>query len=345
MMKLCLCIKEELGKVLFLKKGLIVILISFIIHMVICIASAPEMQRYTFDTEIYKYYTVEFGGVYSENTQEKIDSEMKIQQKIASEQLKSDVMSSDEYIEHVNRTAVAAQKLSALEAIQEKYSFIKKLSKYDAELTYDIEFTEYCRKFRQDWIALVCIAILTISVVFGDIRCGMDKLLYSSKMGRNRILKSKLWAIGIISLIIPTLFSLVQIIIISGRWEFGSLDAPIQSFTGFDNCKLQITARQGLVLGIVFKSVFSMVAALLLVLISSITKNEIISISTLTIVLAIGNANYSDRKMLPVNLSVYLSGINALMNEIISQHVFLTFVCAIFFLIAESFVAFTIQKK
>lgn len=61
---------------------------------------------------------------------------------IASEQLKSDVMSSDEYIEHVNRTAVAAQKLSALEAIQEKYSFIKKLSKYDAELTYDIEFTD-----------------------------------------------------------------------------------------------------------------------------------------------------------------------------------------------------------
>lgn len=306
MKNVTLCVKYEFIKTLWFKKGLIIFAVCFVFNIIFCLFSAPNLYDKYFDTKIYKRYTEQFGGIYSESTFEEIKTELSIQEKIANTPV-DEGLSSDELIELSNRIDIARKKVEALKALAEKYEVIKGIKEYNAELTYDIEFSAYAKQFRQDWAALICIAAFTIIIMFGDLRCGIDKLLYSSKIGKRNVIKGKLMTICGLSFLTAMLFSAVRFLIIYSRWDFGDLNIPIQSIEGFENCETEISVVQGLALGYAFQVLFSTATAFLLALFSAIMKNEVMSVSTVTILVG-GGALLEDGAFNP---SVYLSGISA----------------------------------
>lgn len=309
MKDLLLCVKYECRKSLLFKKGLLVIAVCFILNIAICLISQPEFYELAFSPDLYESYIEKFDGVYSQQTMEAINAEVEYQQSIINTPVQEEGLSHDEYVFQSERVRIAEEKIRVLDAVIKKCQSLENLQEYEPELVYDIEFTKYSDTFKQDWIALICIAILTISIVFGDIRCGMNQLLYSSKIGKSKVIKGKILTVIILSLIIATVFSLAQIMIISVGWELGNLQAPIQSFAGFENCGIEISMLEGICIGILLKVISAVAAALLLILLSALLKNEVLSISVMTIIIGGGALGESGGVFAVFDLSAYLSGV------------------------------------
>lgn len=312
MKEILLCAKHEYRKVLLFSKGWLFVLICFILHTAFCLLSQPNLYEYAFDTKLYQNYIEQYGGTYSQNIAEQIDEELENQQELANMPLELEVLSSEDYLYHSNQIAIARNKVSALQALKEKYATLEHLHQYNAELVYDIEFLAYSKQFKQDWPALICIVIMTISIVFGDMRCGMTQLLYSSKVGKSKVLKGKIICVGTLAMCIALIFSFSQVGMILGRWDFGELHAAIQSCTGFEECTLRISIFDSLVLGCIIKILFSVMFAFLLALFSLVLKNEVLGISMIAVIVGGGILHKSSGTLVQFNLSAYLSGVSSI---------------------------------
>lgn len=319
MKEILLCAKHEYRKALLFGKGWLLVLICFVLHTAFCLLSQPDLYEYAFDTELYRNYIEQYGGTYSKNIAEQIDKELDIQQETANMSLGFEVLSSEDYLYYSNQIAIAQNKVSALQTLKEKYATLEHLQRYNAELVYDIEFLAYCEQFRQDWLALILIVIMTIKIAFSDMRCGMTQLLYSSKLGKSRVIKGKIICVGTLAMCIAFVFSFSRVGIILGRWNFGELQAAIQSCTGFEECTLRISIFDSLILGCILRILFSVMFALLLALTSLAVKNEVLGISMLAVIVGGGILFKSNGTSAQFNLSVYLSGVSAITQMTFAQ--------------------------
>lgn len=273
-----LCGFYECKKGLLVQKGLLIVLAGILLKLILCFAAEPDLYKLTYDTDLYKYYTEQYGGTYTEAKFASVEAELQKQQEIVASFHPEDWLSSEGYRTAYNRVLVAGQKVPVLEAVRERLTTLKSLQAYDAEFVYDTEFVSYLEKFGLDWVCLVCIALLTVGIVLGDYRCGMEQLLIPSKMGKRRIGTGKLWAVALLSGLLAMLFYALQSCILFLRWDMGKIQAPIQSCTGFETCTLEISVIEGVFLAGAMQTCATIVFALVLTLIARTVKNEVVAI-------------------------------------------------------------------
>ena len=120
--------------------------------------------------------------------------------------------------------------------------------------------------------------LLGLSTIFTrEYSSSVDKYIFSSKKGRKEIVWAKVGATLLYTLCVILIFASVNLVV--NVWEFGSKGwgDPLQSFQPFSNSPYNVSLLEFhlLQLGIHFLGAFCF--ALLIVLISSISKNSMIS--------------------------------------------------------------------
>lgn len=281
-----LCGFYECKKGLLVQKGLLIVLAGILLKLILCFVAEPDLYRVTYDTDLYKYYTEQYGGTYTEEKFASVEAELQKQQEIVASSHPEEWLSSEEYRTAYNRVLVAGQKVPVLEAVRERLTTLKSLQAYDAEFVYDTEFVSYLEKFGLDWVCLVCISLLTVGIVLGDYRCGMEQLLTPSKMGKRRIGRGKLWAVAVLAGLLAVIFYVLQNCILFCRWDMGRIQAPIQSCTGFETCALELSVIEGVFLAGATQICATIVFALVLALIARTVKNEVVAIVVAIMILA-----------------------------------------------------------
>ena len=149
-----LCGFYECKKGLLVQKGLLIVLAGILLKLILCFAAEPDLYKVTYDTDLYKYYTEQYGGIYTEEKFASVEAELQEQQGIVASFHPEEWLSSEEYRTAYNRVLVAGQKVPVLEAVRERLTTLKSLQAYDAEFVYDTEFVSYLEKFGLEGVGL-----------------------------------------------------------------------------------------------------------------------------------------------------------------------------------------------
>ncbi|MBR3420455.1 MAG: hypothetical protein IKG98_00095 [Ruminococcus sp.] len=331
--------KYELQKLIVVRKGWILLLGVILVQLGIALFAAPS-QEYVFDKGLYAEYTELYGGEYSEETSVKINEELQEVDTIVNETDLSQITDAEQIEALSEQMILASMKRNALSALQSKYAELSECREYSPILTYDLELNEYISRFGFNWASLVGMLIIIPMLMLGDKNCGMEQILFPTSTGRKAIVCSKLLVGATIGLSMTAVCSALQFIIMALRWDWGSLRVPIQSISGFGECKINGSVLTCMIVCIVIQVLSAAPYVMMISVLSSILKKEPAVISATVIITLI--STFVAEKLPSVSmlfLSSAMSGMSSIKAYSVSQLlilcVFLLLKTAIFSIIAN----------
>ncbi len=285
--------KYELKKLLFVRKGWILLLGIFTLQIAMALFLNPS-QKYVFDKELYAKYVELYSGEYSEETAQSIENDLLSAEKVVNETDLSQLTNSDEIEALSQQLILASMKRNALSALQAKYTELSECKEYHLVLTYDLEFTEYITKYGLNWASIIGILFIIPMLMLGDKNCGMEQILFPTSMGRKTIVSSKLLVGMTLSLFITAVFSIIQIFIMGIRWDYGLINVPIQSISGFEKCQIEGTVLSCMITCIAIQIFSTASLAMIICILSSLLKKEP-AIFSATVIIIIMSAFLSEK--------------------------------------------------
>ena len=301
----------EMKKLLFARKGWLILLCTVLLQIGIACFAKPY-QYYSFDTQLYKEYAELYAGPYSKETERIIHASLVVSERLGEYKMEYEELSSEEMREQNQKMMLANLKTAALNEIQNKYAQLSACKEYAPEMTYDIEATEYFQKFGMNWAALIGMALLLPLLMLGDANCGMEQILFPTITGQKRITLAKLLTACSVSAALMLLCTLLQWGIFSVRWDFGTLAVPVQSLTGFGSCTIKSSISGCMILFGIIRILAAPAAALLLCLLSVLIRKEPAAITAWAVLIGCSAILASKISVFPV-FSLYsaLSGLSA----------------------------------
>lgn len=282
-----LCFQFELKKLLIARRGWLIILAAILLQIGLGCFSNPHLYEYSYDTKLYEQYTEVYSGPFKKSNLRKMDVNQIVLDKIMSEQTKPDLSSVDAYEKQSRRIEMASQKSSVLMAIRDKYASFADFRELEPELTYDLELTDYIKRFGMNWASLLCIALLVPLLMLGDKNCGMEQILFPTVTGQARIVRAKLLAACVTGVAVTAVCTLLQWILFSLRWNLGKLDVPVQSITGYAQCSLHSSIGGSLLLSGIVQVLAVPAAVLILCIFSALIRKEVPVVAASVITVAI----------------------------------------------------------
>lgn len=311
--------KYELKKLLFVRKGWIVLLGIIFLQIGMAFFVKPS-REYVFDKGLYAGYIELYGEEYSEEAAEKIKAELQSADKIINETDLTQLTDAEEIEELSEQIILASMKRNVLSELQSKYVRLSACKEYRPILTYDLELVEYITKFGINWTSLIGMLILIPMLMLGDGNCGMEQILFPTSTGRKTIVSSKLLVGVTVGLCMTTVCSVIQFFIMGSRWEFGLLNVPIQSISGFEECKIQGSVLTCMIVCGVIRVFSAVPFAMMICILSSLLKKEPAVISAAVILIAI--SAFLAEKFPPVSMFFLfsaMSGISSIKTYSVAQ--------------------------
>ena len=268
-------IKYELKKLCSAKALVILTAALICLYAMLCAVIRPDLNKYTFDTELYKMYISKYGGEYSQQTYNDMCAELEKQQQIAEQDISGSSYTADEYMFISEQITAAEHKAQALEVVIDRYTSLKS----GQQLVYDLEFEEYINGYLKKLgtlFFLISVTVITLRLSLYDYKCGMESILFTTQSGKHSILRDKLLLALAISVIISVLFSMAEQLIFLSH-DFGDVSAPICSYAGFEGCKYGISLKSAMCFSVVIKMLGSIIFSALLFVVSRVVRNEIIA--------------------------------------------------------------------
>ena len=303
--------RYEMKKLLIVRKGWIFLLVILLGQIGIASFAKPS-EIYTFDKGLYTGYVEHYGGEYSAETEEAIQAEMIELAEAMQQSDPAEMTSVFEMEEQSDKQLLNSMKNNAMIELQAKYSRLASCSEFQPVLTYDIELTDYVKKFGISWASLIGMMFLIPMLMLGDTNCGMEQILFTTATGRKTIVRAKLLAAVSIGFGVTAICSVLQWTIMSARWDFGKLDIPIQSISGFESCTVNISVKECILLFGVIRILSAPAVALMLCALSSLIRKEPAIIASAAIL--IGSSAFTAERFMslsPYCLFSAFSGIGA----------------------------------
>lgn len=306
MSRLSVCCKWECHKLLTVRRGWVIVLAVILLQLCIACFAKPAKQ-YTFDAQLYAEYVKKYAGEYSAENAEAIHTE---KQKAAERMQPGDGVYTEEAR---NARLLASMQHNALSALEEKYSALAACKDKHPVLTYDLELTDYLRKFGVNWASLLGLLFLLPMLMLGDAQCGMEQILCPAQIGRRRLMAAKLAVAVLLSVSLTAVCAVLQYWVMAVRWNFGALDVPIQSITGFATCRLNLSVRSGMLMCALLRLPAAAAFAMLVGALSLLLRKTPAVISAAVLLVGIG-AFLSEAfpELAACFLFAPLSGLNAL---------------------------------
>lgn len=273
-----LCVWLEFKKNMVKQNGWILILCTMILQIAIVLNAHHNSNN--FDTNLYRQYTIMFRGVYSEETKQAIINEKESVDQFMSGQLA--IADSEKDMDLVNQMILANEQSNVLRALINKYQSLGNCRKWNPVLSYDIELSEYIEAYHFNWAAMLFIIVWTPLLILGDYNCGMDQILFPSSMGQTRLMCAKICIGCLVGIIITLAMTAIQWGLFTLRWDFGELDIPIQSLSGFEASHVQWSIALCLFIGSVLRLFAVIALVFLLCILSAWIRKEAITITIAT---------------------------------------------------------------
>lgn len=315
-----LCIIYEFKKYIIKRNGWIMILCAVLIQ--IAIVGISHHKSYNYDTNLYRQYIEIFGGVYSDTTKHAI-----IKEKETIDQFISGHKHDMEYensVDLTNQMILANEQSNVLSVLINKYQLLESCKEWNPVLSYDLELSEYIKQYHLNWAAMLFILIGIPLLILDDYNCGMTQILFPSRMGQIRIMCAKICVGSFICIIVTTILTTMQWILFSLRWDFGQLDIPIQSLTGFETSGVKGTIGQYLLLGGVLRVFAVIPLSFLICFISAyIRKETVVITSSVSIITCSAAISSKYTNLSSILIYTPLSGISALQQLNTRDYAFL----------------------
>lgn len=280
--------KYELKKLIVVRRGWILLLGIILAQFGIALFVNPS-QEYVFDKGLYADYVELYGGEYSEETAIKIKAELQSADKIVNETDLTQITNTDEIEALSEQMILASMKRNALSALESKYTELSECKEYHPILTYDLELKEYITKFGINWASLIGMLFFIPMLMLGDKNCGMEQILFPTSTGRKNIVSSKLLVGVTVGFCMTAVCIVIQAFIMGMRWEFGLLNVPIQSISGFEECKIKGSVITCIIVCNVIQILSTAAFAMMISILSSLLKKEPAVISAAVILILISS--------------------------------------------------------
>ena len=309
----------ELKKLLFVRKGWVLLLGIFLLQTAMALLINPS-QEYVFDKELYAEYVELFGGEYSDETAQSIEGELQSAEKIVNETDLTLITNAEEIEVLSEQMILASMKRNVLSALQTKYTKLSECKEYHPILTYDLEFTEYIAKYGINWASLIGMLFIIPMLMLGDRNCGMEQILFPTSTGRKNIVSLKLLVAMTVSLCITTVCIVIQSFVIGIRWDFGLLNVPIQSILGFEKCQINGTVLKCMIVCSVIQIFSAVSLSMIICILSSLLKKEPAIISA-TVILILISAFFAEKFSSASMIFIFsaMSGISSIKTYSIIQ--------------------------
>lgn len=265
--------KYELKKLIVVRKGWIFLLCVILVQLTAALFVNPT-QEYVFDKGMYAEYTELYGGEYSDEKASAIGEELQAVDQIANETDLMQVTDAEKIEELSQDMLIASAKQNVLNALQSKYAELSVCKEYHPILTYDLDLNEYISKFGINWVSLICMLFFIPMLMLGDKNSGMEQIIFPTSTGRKTVVSSKLIAGITLGLCITAVCSVIQILIMGIRWNFGSLSVPVQSLSGFGECRISLSILECMIICTAVQIISSVAFVLIISIFSSLLKKE-----------------------------------------------------------------------
>lgn len=323
----------EIKKMLFYRKGLIVICVLLAVQCVsFAIADKQRNNREEYRSEKYLYYLDQVKGKYTEEKALFLEkeavriSEAKAARKILLENYYDGKIKEESFNEKLNEIDRVLKNNRGFDEIFSQYLYICQ----NTNNRYFIEKTGWELMFTQGSIPIciiIVILLLVIPIFCSEYEIQMDILISSSRSGR----KSTMQKIGIailVSLFICLTISIIQFCYV--KWNYGLPQgyAPIQSLEMYGESTKSITLWEGVVWLLLSRCIGGIFLALEILILSVLTKKYSLTVFLSTASIVIPYLGLGDNQMyrFPLPLcfllgSGYLQGNNQRVDELTGESI------------------------
>lgn len=334
--------KYELKKLIFVRKGWILLLGMLLLQIAMALF-INLAQEYVFDKGMYAEYVELYSGEYSEETAKDIENELMAVEKIVNETDLMQVTDAEKIEELSQEMLIASAKQNVLNALQSKYAELSVCKEHHPVLTYDLDLNEYISKFGINWVSIICILFIIPMLMLGDKNGGMEQIIFPTSTGRKTIVLSKLLAGITLGLCITAVCSVIQILIMRIRWNFGSLSVPVQSLSGFGECRISLSILECMIICTAVQVISSAAFVLIISILSSLLKKEPAVISAAVIIVLISAflaEKFSSVSMLFLFTQMSgISGIKTFSNEQLFLSCLILLLKTVILAVASRFIA------
>lgn len=137
--------------------------------------------------------------------------------------------------------AEAQRKADAFQAVYEKYLYFCVAEQNGRQPTffYDLDWNAYLDDDAPDWLFLVFIAAVMIPY-FTDDRGKIYTMLYCTKYGRKKLIRTKLILCAAAAFLMAFLLNLIEGICFADHYSIEWANAPVYSLQAFSECELEL---------------------------------------------------------------------------------------------------------
>ncbi len=240
----------ECRKMLMYRKGAILIFLYLIMQVAsMCMSSEPYYATMEENKESYLVYMEEYGGIVTEETKERLAAEEErinsamFQKKKLAQAYFAGTVTEAEYIEQKAELEKVIEKEKAFSALNEQFLYAK--GKADERyLLYPNGWIGLIADESPDYLLLILIVILTVSLFCEEYQCDMNRLLKTGKQTAGNLSWYKILAsVGVLTLVCvggiltEYLFHLL-------RYGLPNGDFPIQCLRAYSATEKQLTLMQ-----------------------------------------------------------------------------------------------------
>lgn len=289
------CLRAELYKLSISSRVIIFVIALLICKVFLSLNSIPFSD--TYDEITYKNYINSISGPLTESSKNFILTERSSIDLILSKQTEMqqsffhNEITYSEYRDYLSSYRVAYSKNHILSSIEKHLLYIEEqlYNGYDAWFVYDSGWNSLFLN-TADWTQYIALLILFSGIFASEYihtssSHGFANILRTTRFGRERTFNCKFLAASIISITISILWNLIDLLIISSRFELNFFSAPIHSLEAFSNYNFNYSIGNFVIYFYLLRVIASLLLSSLICSISIILQKILPVITSISLVL------------------------------------------------------------
>lgn len=233
--------------------------------------------------KVYRYYIHQLEGDYTDEKHAWLLSERDRYQDVLQnkdtyeEQYYRGEIEPSVYRQFLDETKEADARLGTLEYLIEKSIYLGQLQEDSDKVSYfyDLDINDYIENMGVNIIVILLIMVLTVHIFGEDESCGTCSMVKSSKDGRQKVFRARIWCTLLLSAIIGVVFSVAEWITKSQTYQLGDGSQDIRCLASMRESNLAMSIREYLILCIGTRIVSAIFFAIIVMGITLLVKNVI----------------------------------------------------------------------
>lgn len=264
----------------FINNRLIFIVLAVILVSLIIAISGS--QNYPINIDIYRSYMTKWHGEFDNDKMDEILAEQaRVYELLSSERAMEErylggEIPDEEYSLYTNQLWEAKNQQPVIDYIVDKTVCFEETGQYGQVLYYDIEAETFLKNIGVDWIQIIAILLVALTVLTEEYRTGAYQLLLTTPLGRSKTYRAKYAVTALYSGVVVIIIQCLCFAVALYKYDFGDMNAPIQSLVSFAGCVATLSVRSYMICFTLYRSAYDVCLGLLVFSLSTAVRNGVV---------------------------------------------------------------------